>query len=203
MTSLFQTVLSMSVTGGYTILILVLLRFLLKRSPGWVSRLLWAAALFRLFCPFTFSAPVSLLPAGAAGELSPAANGGTLFTGYTPALVSSVCSGSSAGDWLAVGGWVWLGGLLLLTGWSVLSALRTGLRLRYARRCPDGCLEGGGLPTAFVFGVFRPRICLPAGLSPVERRCILLHERTHVRMLDPLYKLLLWAAVCVHWFNPF
>ena len=60
MTSLFQTVLSMSVTGGYTILILVLLRFLLKRSPGWVSRLLWAAALFRLFCPFTFSAPVSL-----------------------------------------------------------------------------------------------------------------------------------------------
>lgn len=199
MNSFFSNLLSMSVAGGYTILILALARLFLKKAPGWISRLIWLAALFRLLCPVTFSAPVSLLPAALAERTTPSADGGTLFLGYATPDTAPASAGT---DWTTVLGWVWLAGLTLMVGYTVVSAARTGLRLRYARRCPDGAYEGEGLPTAFVFGVIRPRICLPAGLNPVERRYILLHEQTHVRQFDPLYKLALWAAVCVHWFNP-
>ena len=202
MRNLFQLVLQMSLTGGYVILILCLARFPLKKAPGWISRLIWAAALFRLLCPLTFRAQVSLIPAAVA---EPSVSGeGTLFLGMTSGTASGTVSGAvpAAPGWADVCGWVWLAGLLLMAGYTLLSAVRTRRRLRFVRRCPDGAFEGEGLPTAFVFGVLRPRICLPAGLDPVGRRYILLHEQTHVRQLDPLYKLLLWAAVCVHWFNP-
>lgn len=55
---------------------------------------------------------------------------------------------------------------------------------------------------AFVLGVFRPRIYLPVGLREEEQRCILLHERTHLKRLDHLTRLAAFAALCLHWFNP-
>lgn len=55
------------------------------------------------------------------------------------------------------------------------------------------------------YGILRPVILLPkSALTLREDRlgCILLHEMTHIRRFDALYKLLLAAALCVHWFNP-
>lgn len=54
-----------------------------------------------------------------------------------------------------------------------------------------------------MLGVLRPRIVLPTTELPeTELRCTLLHELTHYRRSDMLYKWLVQGAVCVHWFNP-
>ena len=59
-----------------------------------------------------------------------------------------------------------------------------------------------GLPGPFLWGVFRPVICLPAGLEEKERRYILEHEECHRKRRDPLVKCLILLVVSFHWFNP-
>ena len=59
--SFFPEFLNMSLTASIVILILVLLRPLLRRTPHGVSMLLWGVALFRLICPVSFSSDFALL----------------------------------------------------------------------------------------------------------------------------------------------
>ena len=54
-----------------------------------------------------------------------------------------------------------------------------------------------------LIGCFRPCIVLrTADLSAADYRYTLLHELTHVRRRDLLYKWLVQTALCLHWFNP-
>ncbi len=53
-------------------------------------------------------------------------------------------------------------------------------------------------------GLLRPCIVLPsADISEKDFRYIVLHELMHYKRRDILYKWLVQAAVCLHWFNPF
>ena len=55
------------------------------------------------------------------------------------------------------------------------------------------------------YGVLRPAILLPGTMDWSDREkidYILTHEYIHIRRFDALTKLILTAAVCVHWFNP-
>lgn len=54
-----------------------------------------------------------------------------------------------------------------------------------------------------LLGGRNPRVVLPAAEMPEEDfRFVLLHELTHYRRRDVLYKWLVQMTVCVHWFNP-
>ena len=53
--------LNMSLTGSFIVLFVLLARLLLRKAPKIYSYALWAVVLFRLLCPVSFSAPVSLL----------------------------------------------------------------------------------------------------------------------------------------------
>lgn len=104
--------------------------------------------------------------------------------------------------WLPVLSWVWLAGAAALLLWSVFKYLRLRFRLREAVMLEKGVYEAEGLDSPFVLGVLRPRVYLPWGMETEERGWVLRHERAHVRRLDPLWKLLGWVALCLHWFNP-
>ena len=71
---IFIRVLNMSMTAGVAILVVLAARLLLKKAPRIFSYGLWAAVLFRLLCPVSFTAPLSLLgalqnEAGASGRM--------------------------------------------------------------------------------------------------------------------------------------
>ena len=104
--------------------------------------------------------------------------------------------------WLPVLTWVWLAGAAALLLWSVFKYLRLRFRLREAVMLEKGVYEAEGLDSPFVLGVLRPRIYLPWGMEARDRQWVLLHERAHIRRLDPLWKLLGWLALCLHWFDP-
>ena len=53
-----------------------------------------------------------------------------------------------------------------------------------------------------VYGVLRPRIILPTNWADRNLEWILLHERTHIRRLDNLWRVLAFVVVVLHWFNP-
>ena len=54
-------ILNMSMTASIILLFVLLCRFFLRRAPKKYSYLLWSVVLFRLLCPISISAPVSLL----------------------------------------------------------------------------------------------------------------------------------------------
>lgn len=59
--------------------------------------------------------------------------------------------------------------------------------------------------TPVTYGVFRPAIVFPKGIflkEEKELRFCLLHELVHIRNHDNLRKLVVHAALCLHWFNP-
>ena len=53
-----------------------------------------------------------------------------------------------------------------------------------------------------VYGILKPKIILPASYENRDTELIVLHETTHIRSLDNLWRMLGFAAVAVHWFNP-
>ena len=101
---------------------------------------------------------------------------------------------------------IWLGGAACVLGYQGFTALRFRRRLsrcscvKESKRRRLRVLEG--LPGPFLWGVFRPVICLPAGLEEKERRYILEHEECHRKRRDPLVKCLILLVVSFHWFNP-
>ncbi|MDE7185822.1 MAG: M56 family metallopeptidase [Lachnospiraceae bacterium] len=57
---IFSTVVTMSLTGGFVIVLVLLMRLLLARAPKIFSYLLWGAVLLRLLCPVSFTSGLSV-----------------------------------------------------------------------------------------------------------------------------------------------
>ena len=61
-------------------------------------------------------------------------------------------------------------------------------------------VEVSGLPSAFVYGVFRPTLVIPAENELNEK--IVLHELFHLKNRDTLWSVVICAFRCLHWCNP-
>lgn len=57
-----------------------------------------------------------------------------------------------------------------------------------------------GLPSAFVCGVFRPVLAVPAGETPDAK--IILHELLHLKSRDTVWTILICILRSIHWCNP-
>lgn len=212
----FLRMLNMSLTACWVIAAVLLARALLRKAPRRCTYWLWAVVLFRLACPFSFESALSLVPsaqpvqAEIARRLVPQVSAGlpAVDAAVNTALpAAQVAAADPARLWLAVGAAVWLAGLAALLVYTLVTVLRLAASLRLAQPLPqpDGSTNVYLLRrtrSPFVFGLVRPRIYLPARLTPEETDLILAHERTHLRRGDHWVKPLAWLLVCVHWFNP-
>ena len=54
-----------------------------------------------------------------------------------------------------------------------------------------------------VYGILKPKIVLPASYKDRDIELIVQHEKTHIRGLDNLWRMIAFLIVAVHWFNPF
>lgn len=212
MTTLFLTVVNLSITGSFVILFVLAARLLLKCAPKVYSYAMWSAALFRLLVPFSMESAFSLLPVKPSPipqKLATSTNPyeWTVNSGVTVVdnVVNPVLYEASPGAMnskLTVLAALWLMGVLLMAGYSLLSLFRLTRQLRDADHVQDNIYCSQRISTAFVLGLVRPKIYLPAGLSGQERAYILLHEQTHIHRKDHWIKVLSFIALCIHWFDP-
>ena len=218
MHTLFLTLLRMSMTASLVILIVLVLRVFLRRIPKIFSYVLWAAVLFRLFCPVAPESPVSLIPSrDISMEQNRQLESGPSQTATNNTPASQLAPDSSGdailpekgrsedtGMLLVIMEIVWLSGCIVLLLYGLLSLLR--LRRQLAEAVPVSedrrVMKGDHIQSPFVIGVFRPQIFMPSHLSPQEREYILLHEHTHIRHGDHIFRTLAWLALVLHWFNP-
>ena len=62
MTEFFINIVNMSISAGWSVLAVLILRLLLKKAPKWITVLLWGIVAFRLICPFSIESALSLIP---------------------------------------------------------------------------------------------------------------------------------------------
>ena len=83
MESVFLHLVNMSITAGWLVLAVVMLRLVFHRAPKWIHCLLWGLVAIRLICPFSIESVLSLIPSA---ETVPVEN----FLYETPAIHSGV-----------------------------------------------------------------------------------------------------------------
>ena len=210
---IFLQILNMSFTASFVIILVLIARQLLKRSPKILSYALWGVVLFRLICPFSFESMFSLLPA----KTNPISQDivyapiPTIDTGI-PAINHTVnqllpaatpdASVNPLQIWVFIGSAVWLMGIAVLLIYSIFSLVKLQKRLKNAAHEKDNIYLAEHLDTPFVMGIIRPKIYLPASLTEGEKRYILLHEQMHIRRFDHVVKIISFFTLCLHWFNP-
>ena len=62
MGDIFLSLLNISITAGWLILAVILLRFLFKKAPKTLNFILWALVALRLIFPFSIESALSLIP---------------------------------------------------------------------------------------------------------------------------------------------
>jgi DNA-3-methyladenine glycosylase len=195
MSELFLTVLNMSITASYVILVVLLARLFLKKAPKVVSYALWSAAAFRLLIPFSLESVFSLfpwntkrsplIPADIVYQQEPKIQSGIedldTFVNRVLPKPSAAASANPLQIAAEIGAFIWILGSLLLLTYVIVSSLLLKNKLKHAYGVGENCYEAPSLKTPFVFGIFKPKIYLPKGLVVKERRYILLHENIHIR----------------------
>ncbi len=218
--------LNMSLTASVAIVCILALRLLLRSAPKIVSYALWGIVLFRLLCPVSLSWGFSLYSLGNA----PAADGGVLTSSIEyipPDLVhqehpSVALPVPGVGEMvnemlpqgeeqlvadpleapMAIATYLWLAGASAMAGYGAVSYLRLRKKLVTASLLRDNIYRCDEIAVPFVLGLVRPNIYLPSSIPQRELPYIILHEQHHIRRLDPVFKALAFAALCIHWFNP-
>lgn len=102
---------------------------------------------------------------------------------------------------------IWAAGAAAVCMYWIVIDVRLKRRVREAVLVKKLCrkirvMECDRIDTAFVLGVFRPTIYLPDSLKNPDRKYVLLHEKTHLRRKDHIWK---WAACLllgIYWFHP-
>lgn len=217
MEGIFVKLLNMSVSASALILIAVLLRVLLKRSPKWIHCLLWGLVAVRLVCPFSIESPFSLAPQmdfveaklGMQGENGRYLNFATdankaLNDNSDDAQNKNLANKGNAdrqGDWKKIS-WIWFVGVVLLLAYAAIRYLCFRKKVQASIRIRDGIYVCDNIRTPFILGVIRPGIYLPSDMDEVQTENVIAHERTHLSRLDQVWKPLGYCLLAVYWFNP-
>lgn len=217
MQAAFARILNMSLTGSIVIAVVLLARLFLKRAPKIYSYALWAVVLFRLLCPLSITAGLSVLkPIPVTMRTTPGVSSivyqpvqqALSRGGYVPAVQQQPASEREPEQVepevtvLQITAYVWLAGASVMAIYSVVQYLTLRHRLVGAAPYREEIYLADHIATPFVLGVLRPKVYLPSETPEGERAFIIAHERHHIRRGDPAWKLLGYIALCLHWFNP-
>lgn len=215
MDDLFVIFLDRSITAGWLVLMVLLLRPLLKKAPKWTQVTLWSLVGLRLVLPVLPVSPLSLVPSGQSITPDIMLSPNPTVTSGVPlinVIVNNALSehfaptpATSANPlqiWFAVAAQFWLLGIGLLLGYSVISYLTLRRRVRDAVPHSEGVFLSEHIPSPFLLGIVKPRIYLPYFLEEDAVFHVLSHEKAHIRRRDHWWKPLGFLLLTVYWFHP-
>ena len=212
MDGLFLGILNLSLYGSFAIVAVLILRFLLKKSPKSISYGLWLVVFLALILPVRIKTSYSPMPVGVESfqqeklyQAVPQAESGIsvvddLIAERTPVrkLGEEVFPMERMVEGASV---VWFAGTVILLGYGMISSWKLRKKLKNGEKLEPNVYQVEGLPTAFVMGM-PPCIYIPADLTEEEREYVLCHERIHIKRHDMRIKQGAFIILCLHWFNP-
>ena len=224
-----MSLLQMSFLGTVIILLIVVLRaVLINRLPKKTFLILWWIALIRLLVPFSIKSVTSIysLLQSIYSDINPVRTAQTTtflpIHGNMPEIANGLSEAMvQRTESISILSVIWLAGLLLCFGFFAVSYIKCYREFRFSLPVENDILEAWKekhplkrslsirqtetIAAPLSYGVIRPVLLMPKNTewkNIYQLRYVLEHEYVHIRRLDMLTKLIMIAAVCIHWFNP-
>ncbi len=201
---------NMSIVASFMGLIVLALRKI-RLIPHRVSVFLWLIPFFRMTIPLGLNNPYSLMSLISRFTTKTV----TVYDpGYDIAL-SATNTLMAADSYFpmtykidilrpvfAVAGTVWITiAMAILIALTVIY-ITTKREIKDAENLKDNICLSSKVTSPAVYGIIRPRIVLPSSYKDKELEYIVRHEKTHIRRLDNLWRILGFITAAIHWFNP-
>lgn len=224
-----MTLLKMSLSGAVLVCVVAIVRALaIHRLPKRALLALWWMALARLLLPVSLPSPVSVYTLLESRDYVVS----EAYTAPVPApalpaapeALPAVSQGNAVSSPGAVARLqlVWAVGSVGCALFFALASVRCRREFRTSLPVADRAVQewlaghplrrpvevrtSDRISAPLTYGILRPVILLPEGFDcgdAAQLGYVLTHEWVHIRRFDGLAKLLIAAAACLHWWNPF
>ncbi len=201
---------NMSIVASFMGLIVMLIRKI-RFIPRRVSVFLWVIPFLRMTVPVGINSPYSLMTL--VSKLTT-----KTVTVYQPtedialSYSNTIMAAESyspityKADFLAtvfaVAGFVWIVAALALLIAVTIIYISTKKAVADSRLFESNVFFSGKVDSPAVYGIFIPRIIIPESYKDMDLEYIIRHEKTHIRRLDNLWRIIGFITASVHWFNP-
>lgn len=215
MEAVFLKLVNLSISAGWLVLAVLVLRLVFRKAPRWIFCLLWGMVALRLVCPFSLESALSLLPSAQTlppeilYTATPQINSGipAINSAVNPLLGQSMAPapGQSANPtqvWSFILSCIWMAGMAAMALYALVSYWLIKRRVAAATLLRENIKQSERVDTPFVLGLFRPGIYLPYNIGEGDLEYVIAHERSHIRRKDHWWKPLGFALLTVYWFNP-
>ena len=215
MTDLFIAVLNRAAAASWVILAVMVLRLVFRRSPRWILRPLWCLAAFSLvnylinvISTFSILPTAELVPADIVSDFTPKIDSGfSLIDRGVNGILSSAVTGSAEPTnpietAFLVASVIWIVGFVAILIYGLIGYIRLHLTVRASIFTEGNVYQCDDIDTPFILGVFKPRIYVPSGMDEKTLGYVLLHERSHVKRKDYLFKPFAFLLLAFYWFHP-
>ncbi len=215
MEKLFLELLNRSITAGWLILAVIFLRLVFRRTPKWVTGILWLLIAVRLVIPFSVESVYSLIPETDNDLLV------NVYTAVSDREDGRLIAGQEYDVEHSIQLWpkdifysepmqtvtdilpyVWLAGMTVLLVYAFVSYILLKHKVRTAVRLRENIRQSEHIPAPFVLGIFRPTVYLPFSAEDADAEYIIAHEKAHIRRGDHLIKPAAFLLLSVYWFHP-
>jgi beta-lactamase regulating signal transducer with metallopeptidase domain len=219
----------MSISASLLILAVVVIRALaIHKLPKATFLALWGVAVCRLLIPFTIESPASIfsifdkLPG-----FSPKQPSGSITSFITlpqPATIHPLINPIEQ-NFAAVTFYpafiVWIIGLTACALFFVITHIKYSREFKASLPIDNSFIlewqrthklmrtvqirQFDRINAPLTYGILRPVILLPKTMNMADEKqleYVLIHEFTHIKRFDALWKWLLAASLSIHWFNP-
>lgn len=215
MSELFLKILNMSISAGWVVLAVMVLRLILKKAPKWVNVLLWGMVAVRLVCPVSLESVFSLIPS--AETIPEEVISGPSFEVQTGVAIVDKPINNYLDDRyfegvtvpanngfhvMTVFSVIWLIGIVAMLMYSFISYLRLHRKVETAVLLQDNIFQSEAVGSPFVLGIVKPKIYLPFKIEETDLEYVVAHEQAHICRRDHWWKPLGFLLLTIHWFNP-
>lgn len=196
MKEMLSLLLNLTLSTNVFILAILVIRFLFKNSSKNSRLLLWVLVGVKLILPFNLESQFSLVPRSIAETTSDIGNIATevvlpqaeaVKNTVNPELIFSI---------------LWVVGASIILIYGAVSFWRLHKNISDAIKKEENIFQSEKVVSPFVLGVLRPKIYTPFNLDDETYSHIVSHEKSHIKNHDHIIKIVSFALVAVHWFNP-
>ena len=215
MEAVFLKLANLSITAGWLVLAILVVRLVFRRAPRWSVCLLWGLVGLRLICPLSIESTLSLipnaqpLPPEIRYTATPRIDSGidAVNSVVNPILARALTPGPMASAnptqiWSFLLSWVWIMGMAGMVLYGLISCLLLRRRVSTATLLRENIRQSERVDSPFVLGLIRPVIYLPYRIEKGDLEHVIAHEQAHIRRRDHWWKPLGFLLLSIYWFHP-
>ena len=206
----FYWIFNMSITATLTGVIIMIIRQI-KKIPRRLTTFLWIIPFLRMTFPLGLNSPYSLM-----SLLSKLTTKTIVVFHPTDDIAFSMTNSVMAADTyfpitykvnilediFSVASVVWIIVSLSILLMLAVTYFTTVYEIKNSAHLKDNIYLSEKIVSPAVYGIIKPKIILPASYKVRNVELIILHEKTHIRSLDNLWRIIAFVIVAIHWFNP-